>query len=99
MNYPSKKEAIEFVKYFHLSEYVDVDLDNFIYYITNRLDMELKILKNDLFYEQEYTYFMFFKDGDCWAMKPDLRYSFDVTYEWDEFSKKKAEQNEVINGL
>lgn len=91
MNYPSKEDAIKFVKYYLLTEDIE-----YISYSCAKCDnincMELLLIGydiEDVFYDSKSIMkFIFLDNGECWFTKNGLRYRLDICEEWEYFKTK-----------
>lgn len=90
-NYPSKEDAIKFVKYYLLTEDIE-----YISYSCAKFDnmncMELCLIGKDIediFCDTEYRMkFIFFDYGECWYTRNDLRFILDICEDWEHFKTK-----------
>ena len=88
MKYPSKEDAINFVKYYLLTN--DINCISYSYAKCDNMNcMELLVIGRDIedvFYDSRLIMkFMFLDNGECWYTRNDLRYRLDICEEWEHF--------------
>ena len=101
MNYPSKEYAINFVKYYLVTDDIE-----YISYSCAKCDnincMELLLIGHDIedmFCESKSIMkFMFLDNGECWFTRNDLRYILDISEDWEYFKTKHLD-NKIEDGL